>query len=327
MTEFLEVSVALCTYNGEAFVAEQLESIFAQTLLPREIVVSDDASTDGTVARVEQFFRERAPAETVCTMIAGDGRLGVTANFERAISACSGDVVVLSDQDDVWHADRLERAVRAFASDPSLLFVNGDARLVDADGVPLGHSLFDALRVRDAELRRIDEGDAFAVLLKRNLATGAASAFRRSLVTRAAPFPADWVHDEWLAIIAASVGTLSVDRSELIDYRQHSRNEIGARRANLHGLLARLVEPSRGRYATLARRSAVLADRLRDLGVDDDRVVAARKKARFETTRDQLPTNRMMRVPRILRLLTAGDYSEFASQGAADALRDLLHPK
>ena len=323
----LEVSVALCTYNGERFIDEQLASIFSQDPLPSELVVSDDASTDSTVRRVHQMIEERAPRSLRCTVIAGDVQLGVTANFQRAVTACSGDLVVLSDQDDVWHPDRLRRALREFECDPDLLFLNGDARLVDQDGVPLGHSLFDALRVRERELGRIDEGDAFSVLLKRNLATGAASAFRRSLVDRAVPFPAEWVHDEWLAIMAAAIGRLATDRSELIDYRQHSKNEIGARRATVLSLLSRLMEPSPGRYAALARRSVILADRLEALGVGAALIDAARGKARFESGRELLPENRVLRIPRIVRGLMSGDYARFASQGRVDTLRDLLHAR
>ena len=125
------VSVALCTYNGEAFLGEQLASVARQTVLPGEIVISDDGSTDGYVGHRRAVRRDVAGPGA---LPANPTALGVTRNFERAIRATVGDLVVLSDQDDVWRPDRLERALAAFDARPELQLVCSDARLVGADG-------------------------------------------------------------------------------------------------------------------------------------------------------------------------------------------------
>src|ERR1700759_3102252 len=105
-------SVAMCPYNGARFVGEQLESIAAQTLAPSELVVCDDRSTDATVRLVESF-----PARGPFSV-----RLGVTEHtlgskkiFERAVSLCRGELIALSDQDDVWLPGKLARLAAEFA--------------------------------------------------------------------------------------------------------------------------------------------------------------------------------------------------------------------
>src|ERR1043166_3411462 len=105
----MKLSIALCTYNGAAFLREQLESIAAQTRTPDELVISDDQSTDGTLRLIEEF------AETAgfpVRVSVNESNLGTAKNFEKAISLCRGDVIMLSDQDDVWHSDRLESVER-----------------------------------------------------------------------------------------------------------------------------------------------------------------------------------------------------------------------
>lgn len=315
------VSVAMCTYDGREYVAEQLESILSGTRRPDEIVVVDDGSRDDTV-------------DIVRTILAGDGiahrvevnrpGLGVTANFERATSLCRGDVIVLSDQDDRWHPDRLAAAVDAFQSDDDLVLIHGDARIVDADLRDSGETLFGALGADCGDLDAIDAGHGFDVLLRRNLATGATMSFRARLLDIARPFPADWIHDEWLAILAAAEGRVHVERRALIDYRQHGANQIGVRRLGFVGNVRRVLEAEPGRNAALARRARSLVDRLSSAGADLPRIEAARGKAAFEGRRAAFQAARILRAPQVAREVLRGDYVRFASRGRLDILRDLL---
>ena len=204
----LTVSVALCTHNGAAFVGPQVDSILGQTRPPDELVVSDDDSTDDTVRVVrERVEAYRAGGGTISMqLLENRPALGIAANFAQAISNCHSDLVALSDQDDVWHPQRLEVIARYFADHPEVALVHGDARRIDSAGLPLSGSLFDSLRVSRGERHRIDRGDALSVLIRRNVVTGATSVFRRSLVAQALPIPPGWIHDEWFAIVASLVG-------------------------------------------------------------------------------------------------------------------------
>ena len=321
----LSAGVALCTYNGARHLAEQFESILAQNRMPDEIVVSDDGSTDGTVELIREFLH-RAAERGIAVRYLGDGvRRGVTPNFALAIASCGSDVIVLSDQDDVWHADRLGVALESFERDPGLLLRHENARLVDERGQALGRTLFDALAVPPEDRSRINRGQGFGAYLRRNIATGATMSFRRVLYPLAAPLPEEWVHDEWLAIVAAAVGRVEVTDNCLVDYRQHGTNVIGAPARTLRYRMARMLETSQARNAGLAARSVVLADRLGAIDTVSDQVrAAARAKAQFEFERAALPAARIGRIRGVLRASRGGRYSHFASQGMLDMLRDVL---
>ena len=324
------ISVALCTHNGAAFLIDQLHSIATQTVEPDEIVISDDASTDDTRSIIQTFIEglpERSGIQV--TLLLNPVSLGVTRNFERALLACTGEFIALCDQDDIWHQDRLARGVSALRNDPSLCMVNANAALVNAAGQSLGLTLFDALGLSPRERNEPRSPNFFRALLRRNLVTGATTMIRRNLLAKVTPIPEPWLHDEWLAIIAATlvgggIGTLA---DPLIDYRQHGMNQIGASKLSLRGRFAKLVEPRGDRYEYLLLRSTVLRDRLIGLNgrVMAEAVVEAGQKAEHQAVRAGLPTRRVARVRPILRELSKGRYTRF-SRGSADVVRDLIQP-
>jgi hypothetical protein len=254
-----------------------------------------------------------------------DEPLGVVQNFAATLAACQGDLVALSDQDDVWAPDKLAWIVPRFATEPDLLLLHTDARLVDAAGEPLAITLLEALEATPGERSGLEWGDAFGVLMRRNLVTGATVVVRRSLLDRAAPFPATWVHDEWLAVLAAALGTLRLEPGQLIDYRQHGSNVIGARRPTMADRMRKLREPRAERASRLIERSRVLVERLELLGAAPARVAAARGKLAHETRRSRLPRMRIARVPGVLAGAILGRYSRY-SRGPIDILRDLVQP-
>ena len=318
-------SVALCTYNGGAFVAEQLRSILDQTDPAAEVVVCDDGSTDGTLDAIDAVAkRHRGPTDIRIESTTRIG--GVTANFDRAIGACRGDVIALSDQDDRWHPNRLAATRANLPADhgPRLVFAN--AALIDGDGAPLRGSLHENLRLSKRERASIRSGRAFEVLLRRNLVTGAATAFTRSLYDLATPFPESWVHDEWLAIIAAALGEVVLLDERLIDYRLHGGNQIGVADPGAASRLGRMLQPRGERYARLRRRSADLVERLESLAAPTDALAHARAKLDFETTRAAYPRSRLRRLGPVLRRLANGSYARYSSQRRLDAVRDILQP-
>ena len=316
------VSVALATYNGARFVEAQLRSILDQVPAPIEVIVSDDGSSDDTLEVVRRVASESA----VPVRILDGPRLGVSGNFARAVEAATGDLVAFSDQDDLWHPDRLSRAVAAFEGDPELLLRHGDARLIDADGTPTGGTLFGHLPVTASELDLIDAGRAFEVYLRRNLATGATTVIHRSLLEAGLPFPAEWVHDEWLALLAAATGHVSVERAPLIDYRQHGGNEIGVTKPTLRYKVGRMLEARGTRYVDLAVRWRQLVDRLETVGAPAEHLASARARSAFEDVRAEYPAARLRRLPVIIREWRRGSYARHSSQGNLDVVRDILQP-
>lgn len=318
----MTVSVALCTHNGAPYLPAQLASILEQTHPVDEIVVSDDASTDATLDIVRATLGSIGSVNV--TILRNDPPLGVTANFEQAIRATTGDIVILCDQDDVWHPNRVTAAVHGLAGGALLQF--SDAALIDMDGSPLGGSLFATLEI-DAQTRAaLADGRAFQTLLKRNLATGATVAFRRELLGEALPIPAAWVHDEWLTIIAAVREAVAVSTEQLIGYRQHGANQIGVVEPTLRRKVARVLQPRGDRNRGLAERSRLLLERLVTLQAEPSVIDRARRKVAIETFRAQLPAARIRRVVPVLRRAISGDYQRYCSQGLMDVVRDLLQP-
>jgi glycosyltransferase involved in cell wall biosynthesis len=325
------VSVALCTHNGARYLSAQIGSILAQSELPSQLVLSDDASTDDSVATVtemvERFRAEHPAAVLELTVIENRAPLGVTKNFEQAIAACTGELVALCDQDDVWASNRIALATAQFAARPDLLLLHSNARLVDGDGVPIGYSLFEGIELTAAELAEIHAGNELSTLLRRNVVTGATTMFRRTLLDSAAPFPEPWVHDEWLAVIASILGTTDALSEQLIDYRQHGSNQIGARKRSLGGKLAELSGSRTERGAYLVARAEALVARLESLGalVPSTAIELATRKLEHERRRRDLPAFRLARLGAIVRESRSGEYRRFG-RPRYDIARDLFQP-
>lgn len=321
------VSVALCTCNGSRFIAEQIDSICQQTQPAVEIVLRDDASDDDTVARASEAWercRAQRPEATPELRIAVHARrLGVTNNFASALADCGGDLIALSDQDDRWHPDRLERLVARMDAQPAMLLLHGNARMIDAQGQWLGNTLFEALGMSDAELRKISEGRAFEVLLDRNLVTGAATIVRSNLLAAALPIPEHWIHDEWLGAIAAALGGLDIEQVPLLDYRQHGGNQIGARRESLPDAIRRALEPRGDWHTHRLLRAQELETRLRELSISGPAIEAVREKVAHHSARAALPVSRTRRPLPILREWKTGRYGRFG-RGLRGVIKDLL---
>ena len=316
------VSVAMATFNGACYVEAQLRSILEQERPPDEIVVSDGGSHDATVEIVRRVLGAQS---SIMSKIVADGeRLDVTANFARALAVTSGDFIALSDQDDTWHPDRLRRGVEAF--DGEVLLTHSDARLVDVDGADMRVRLFDALGVSSRDLERLAGDEAFALLIRRNVVTGATAMISRRLLDLALPFPGSWIHDEWLAAIASAIGRVAPSPDALIDYRQHGANAIGVTTPTIRYRMRRMLKPREDRYRRLAIRAGDLVDRLDTIGAPDRWRDLSRRKREFEKRRSRYSPSRLLRTPAVLGGALRGDYRDLSSQRDLDILRDILQP-
>ncbi|MCH5716822.1 glycosyltransferase [Niabella hibiscisoli] len=124
------ISVALCTYNGAAFLQEQLDSILGQDLPPNEIIICDDGSTDDTLSILERY-RQKYPA--IIKVIYNKQQLGSVKNFEKAINLCSGDIIFLCDQDDIWFPHKTISVVNIFNRRPDIKAVSHNLQICLAD--------------------------------------------------------------------------------------------------------------------------------------------------------------------------------------------------
>jgi glycosyltransferase involved in cell wall biosynthesis len=316
------ISVVMCTFNGEKYLQEQLESILRQTRMPSEIIVSDDGSSDGTVALARGLLKGRSDIRVVITT--RKAPLGPAANFSSAMALATSPLVALADQDDVWHPKKLEILGRLLEQDATLLLVHSDAALVDESGRRRG-SLSRALAMTRPERRALRSGSALAALLRRNLVTGATAMVRSELLQDALPVPEGWVHDEWLAMIAALHHGVTFVGDELINYRQHGANQIGAARLDAEGAGNRLRENRSAFFARKALRNRALSDLVARkpswLGPEDRDALVG--KLQHDEWRGRLPQHHLRRALPVAGRWLAGYYSRYA-RGSLDVVRDLV---
>lgn len=214
------ISVAMCTYNGTRFLKEQLDSILSQTLPPDEIVICDDCSTDGTAELAKTLLTKWSGKWQV---VENETNLGFRRNFEKAIQLCHGDLIFLSDQDDVWLPKKIEIMTQVLKAHPNIMLAFHDAELVNEKLEKISTSFWEIL---DFVPQYFFLGD-YSQLIARNVVQGTACAFRRILVSHACPFPMNVMHDEWLAMVALSLGDLFPVSEVLIKYRQWGKNAVG----------------------------------------------------------------------------------------------------
>ncbi|MDW2982686.1 glycosyltransferase [Rhodanobacter sp. KK11] len=320
------LSIVLCTYNGAAYLQPQLASLLAQTCLPDEIVIGDDGSTDASMGMLQAFAGQARDAGIAVQLLRRRENIGYVGNFCAGLRAAKGELLFLCDQDDVWRVDKLARMVDRFERDPSLLLLHSDARLVDAHGRSLQCSLFDALQMTPQEKQAIHAGRAFEVVLRRSFVTGATAALRRRLVEQALPVGTGWIHDEWLAAVAAATGGVDFIDEPLIDYRQHRGNQVGMRRRTLAMKWRGLLLP-RGRLLSdealrVQQLEAFLA-RGEFHGSAERAAQLRHKRSHFERRAAIGRLPRLQRLPAIVREACSGCYRRYGT-GSRSMLQDLL---
>lgn len=220
-------SVALCTYNGEKYLKEQLLSILTQSKAVDEIVICDDGSTDSTIEIIRQF-QHNYPS--IIKLSINEVSLKAVKNFERAMSLCVGEFIFLSDQDDIWTKNKVEIILNKFKDNPKLEAIFTDAELIDGDGKLLQKTLFKEYNF-DLDLQNEwANGKALLDLIYyRNKITGATMALRKKLFDRVYPFAKIdklW-HDAYLGLHAAANSGLGWISEPLTHYRIHSSQQIG----------------------------------------------------------------------------------------------------
>ncbi len=203
------VSIAMCTYNGEKYLAQQLDSLLAQTYANIEIVITDDASRDGTAQILQQYTQQHANIR----FFINEKNLGYNKNFEKAIALCNGDYIAISDQDDIWEANKI--AVMMELWPPQSLFVyslSGDFTDNDFAGRKA------APNVVYTPINDVHK------LVFNSPVHGHACMFKKELVKICTPFPTDIFYDWWMSMHAAATGVIGCIPQTLTWHRSHSTN-------------------------------------------------------------------------------------------------------
>lgn len=216
------VSVCMASYNGERFIARQIETILSQLGEADELVISDDSSTDATLFIVRSFGDPRI------AVLPGQTFRSPCFNLENALRHARGDVIVISDQDDEWLEGRLESALEGLKR---FSLVVCDAEIIDAEGRSTGRDLSQIYSPRTG----------FITNLFRNRYLGCCMAFRREVLEKALPIPSNlpW-HDWWLGLIAEIYFSTAFLDKKLVRYRRHGGNASRIGEKSGHGWNRRL---------------------------------------------------------------------------------------
>ena len=318
--------VAMCVYNGARYLTTQLQSIAAQSELPRRMVVVDDGSSDGSWELLQQWA---AHSPFAVTLHRNEQNLGVARNFEKAVRMLLDevDVVLFSDQDDQWFPQKLATLVDAFAADQGLGLIHSDAELMGPEGEPLGVRLFTALLLTDNEKADVAAGKAYRAYVKRNLVTGAACACRSRVLARALPFSDLWIHDEWIAFTAAMVSRVRLVDQPLMNYRLHSTNTVGLPIPNLRWWFRTVtdafLEPQLPKQQSRLARLLEMRRHGELLHAPVDALACLDRGIRHAQHRTSLPRGFLRRAAVVRAEWSAGQYHEWSS-GRVSVLHDLL---
>jgi glycosyltransferase involved in cell wall biosynthesis len=314
------VSVAMATFNGEQFIREQLDSIAVQSLLPKELVVTDDGSNPQTLDIIRKF---QAQAPFPVRIHENNSRLGYRANFFKAFSLCTSELIVPCDQDDVWMPNKLERLSAAFTDEDVLLAMHR-VRFVDSN-----------LQIIPGALHKRGYYEGTYSPLTTDpyyLAYGMSLMIRRDLLTwlnpsEAGSFGHYYGHDTWLWFVATSLGKIVGLPEELTLYRQHAANVFGA---TLPDSLKKQFSVARrtgaANYIVNGAMYLELASKLTHIHPDAPERIKRRaqdasdhykKRAMFFQRRAGLygKTNRNQRIGTVIELLKSGAYRPIDSQG------------
>lgn len=209
----MNISVCLAAYNGMPFIHEQIDSILRQLNSGDELIISDGGSNDGT----REYLTEKLGSICNVRLFFSSVRLEPVANFEVAMSFASKDIIILSDQDDVWLDNKIEVIRSSFSNDHDLMLLTVNASMYRWDGKQyhIDGNLFDCISHRHGVVSN----------LLRNTYVGCCMSFRSSVLSVALPFPAGLpMHDVWIGIVANLLGRVSTIHQPYMLYRRHSNN-------------------------------------------------------------------------------------------------------
>jgi len=320
------ISVAMAAYNGERFKSQQLESLARQTRLPDELVVSDDCSTDQTVEILNDFAK---CAQFSVRVLVNEINVGFDRNFERVIAECTGDLIFLCDQDDVWFPAKIERMADALVRHPSAGMVISNSELVDENTISLERCLY--TRKLPSKERYYSQGaEAVDIVLAAGLCFGHTMAFRRTteMIEFSAKSRINYNYDVFRVLVAGAFSGIVVLPSALTKYRRHGNQQSSSRdlSPSLFGRLRNVLFDSRRSMASRTRFAQAIppiCQLLTAHGASPGAVDIMAGRAAIAAFQANLPSSRFRRIVPILKNLLTWKYHRFAN-GMSTAARDFL---
>ncbi|GAB3701005.1 hypothetical protein GCM10027592_28640 [Spirosoma flavus] len=317
------ISIALCTYNGSAYLPTQWQSLLDQQLRPDEVIISDDLSTDDTPDLLKKLAAE-APFSV--RILNNTNRLGSNKNFERALAACTGDLIFLCDQDDSWLPEKISTMTQYMNQFPEAQVAFCDAWVTDEQLNGRQQRFWEVVRFDKRAQKRAQNGEMMEIILDGNRMMGCATVVRRSFLSTTLPIPADipgYIYDGWLALVAALSNQLYFIDQPLQLYRTHVQQQVGVREqeappvVRLQDRFARRREgklgPLREKEALFARIDQLLSKRI---NTETPGMPMLRRRLTHYRMRSHLPENRLKRIAPVFTSIFKGNYHRYADASA-----------
>jgi glycosyltransferase involved in cell wall biosynthesis len=339
MNRLMRLSIAMATWNGARYLREQLDSFRGQTRLPDEVVVCDDHSTDGTAAILDEF-RRSAPFPVNVSI--NPERMGYVGNFEQAVRMCDGDVIFLSDQDDVWLPEKLAEHEAVYRSRPEVGMAFSDGKVVDSDLALLPLSLYEYVGATPKRLGRFAAGRGLDLFIRKPMAYGCTLSIRSDLRPLILPIPPHWIHDVWFQTAISVLAEIQPILKPLILYRRHYAQTVGVSikgkrptegsQTDCQSESADAPKPDSQAVQRLKwidhelERWEVARERLERL---DSHIIRPRYRALIDAKlgylrrRRAMSTSPLIRLPAIAGELLLGRYWLYSWSGKGDLLSDL----
>lgn len=224
------VDILLATYNGEKYLREQIESILNQTYTNIKLIISDDCSKDNTRMILEEY----AQKDNRIKLYFQEKNLGYVKNFEFLLKKVEDEYYMLSDQDDVWLQEKVEKSIECMKeNDADMVF--GDLEVVDKDLKTIYKSFGDFMLLNNKIKKYIN---SYKVNYLYNCVTGCTILSKKKFIDNILPIPKESkyvAHDHWIALmISVHGGKLAYMPEKYIKYRQHGNNQIGTEKIS-HG--------------------------------------------------------------------------------------------
>ena len=324
--------MALCTINGEKFIQEQLESIIHQTMPPAEIVVCDDCSTDSTISLIEMFSKH---SSIPIYIHRNEQQLGVTGNFRKAISLCREDLIALSDQDDFWLTDKLEKQAAFLQKHIEAKVVFTNLLLVNEKLESLKQTMWDLLNFNRKLKAKWRSGEALEILTRfGNVVTGSTIMFRsscRASFDKTLEYKGKiWIHDGLIALVSAKENSISFLDEVTVLYRQHSAQVIGVAPTNPVSTGTRLKKLMTGNLNVINELEELLSANLKHkddliaLGFSEGQLSGLNNFIRHLKVRRYLPVSRVKRILPIVKEWISLRYYKYSGSLVFQAIRDWL---
>lgn len=272
------VAIVMATYNGELFIQKQLMSILDQSFDNFNIYISDDGSTDKTI----EIIKDIAASDDRVHFLGVNCNPGVVRNFNRAFCETSEDIVFVSDQDDIWPDDRLDKMLTYYYENvidhdvASLIYT--DMILVDKNGDVIAKSFYQELNIDPIYNTKLN------YLTWRCTSYGCTMMVNRALLNKALPLPEDefvTMHDNWLILCAANLGNVHFMNYGSVNYRQHESNHTGGMKRTLFQKLKNFSKQLRKIHEAREKREKQSSELIRRNLASEQFIQHARLKNKF----------------------------------------------